>query len=394
MTGVAAPLAACSVAVWLYLLAFRGGFWRAGERLGPQPPATSPWPGVVAVVPARNEAKTVAAALQSLLAQDYPGAFSITLVDDASSDATAGIGRRLAASARAGERLAVIAASPLAPGWTGKVWALHQGLAAAAEAAPEARYVLLTDADIVHAPDTLRALVAKAETERRDLVSLLVRLNCERFWERFLTPALVFFFQKLYPFPYVNDDRRATAAAAGGCMLVRRQALERAGGLGAIRGALIDDCALARAIKLSGGRLWLGLAETSRSLRNYNRLAELWAMVARTAYTQLRHSPLLLFATIVAMGVTYLAPPLALASLPVHGDAGAAALAAVAWALMAWVYAPTVAFCRQPRVLAVLLPFAAAMFLAMTVDSAWRHWRGEGARWKGRHYRRGETGGV
>ncbi|MFQ5984278.1 MAG: glycosyltransferase [Alphaproteobacteria bacterium] len=385
--------AALSVAVWLYLVAFRGGFWRAGERLGPRLPAPSPWPGVVAVVPARNEAKTVAAALESLLAQDYPGFFSTILVDDASTDATIEIARRLAASVQAQGRLAVIAATPLPPGWTGKVWALHQGVARAAEVAPEARYVLLTDADIVHAPDTSRALVAKAEAERRDLVSLMVRLNCERIWERLLIPAFVFFFQKLHPFPYVNDERRPAAAAAGGCMLVRRETLQRVGGLGAVRGALIDDCALARAVKLSGGRLWLGLAETSRSLRTYNRLAELWAMVARTAYTQLRHSPLLLLATVVAMGVTYLAPPLVLAGLPAHGDDVAAVLATVAWALMAGAYAPTVAYYRQPRILAVLLPFAAALYLAMTVDSARRHWRGEGARWKGRHHSQGETGG-
>lgn len=389
-SAIATGLAAVSLAVWVYLIALRGGFWLANQRLGRCPPP-SRWPGAVAIVPARNEAGTVAAALQSLLAQDYPGPFAIILVDDASTDATVEIARRLAASGPAEGRLEVLSAPPLAPGWTGKLWALNHGVARASETAPTASYLFLTDADTVHAPTILGALVAKAEAERRDLVSLMVRLSCERPWERLLIPAFVFFFQKLYPFGRVSDDGRATAAAAGACILVRRRALERAGGLARIRAALIDDLALARAIKRAGGGLWLGLADASLSLRPYHRLADLWNMIARTAYAQLRYSPLLLVGCALAMGVTYLAPPAVLLALTLHESAPAVA-AALAWGLMAAAYAPTLAYYRQPRALALLLPLAAALFLAMTLDSARRYGRGEGGRWKARTHVRSAQG--
>ncbi len=392
-SAIATGLAALSLAVWVYLIALRGGFWLANQRLGRCPPP-SRWPGVVAILQARNEARTVAASLQSLLAQVYAGPFSIILVDDASTDATVKIARQLAASGPAGGRLEVLSAPPLAPGWTGKPWALSHGVVRAFETAPSASYLFLTDADTVHAPTTLGALVAKAEAEGRDLVSLLVRLHCERLWERLLIPAFVFFFQKLYPFGYVNDDGRGTAAAAGACIIVRRRALERAGGIDEIRAALIDDLALARAIKRTGGRLWLGLADASRSLRTYDRLADLWHMVARTAYAELRYSPPLLLGCVIAMGVTYLAPPLVLLALPLHSGALAAVAAALAWALMAAAYTPTLAYYRQPRALAVALPLAAALFLAMTLDSARRHGRGEGGRWKARTVGRNRRGGA
>ncbi len=388
-SDIATGLAAFSLAVWVYLIALRGGFWLANQRLGRCPPP-SRWPGAVAIVPARNEARTVAAALQSLLAQDYPGPFSIILVDDASTDATVEIARRLAASGPAEGRLEVLLAPPLSPGWTGKLWALNHGVTRASETAPSAAYLFFTDADTVHAPTILGARVAKAEAEQRDLVSLLVRLNCERLWDRLLIPAFVFFFQKLYPFGRVSDDRRRAAAAAGACILIRRTALERAGGLAAIQGALIDDLALARTIKRTGGRLWLGLADASLSLRTYDRLVDLWDMVARTAYAELRYSPLLLLGSAVAMGVTYLVPPAVLLTLPWHVSALAAVPATLAWALMAAAYAPTLAYYRQPRALAVLLPLAAALFLAMTLDSARRHGRGEGGRWKARTHRRNQ----
>ena len=388
-SDIATGLAAFSLAVWVYLIALRGGFWLANQRLGRCPPP-SRWPGAVAIVPARNEARTVTAALQSLLAQDYPGPFSIILVDDASTDATVKIARRLAASGPAEGRLEVLSAPPLSPGWTGKLWALNHGVTRASETAPSAAYLFFTDADTVHAPTILSTLVAKAEAEQRDLVSLMVRLSCERLWERLLIPAFVFFFQKLYPFGRVSDDRLSAAAAAGACILIRRRALERAGGLAGIHGALIDDLALARTIKRTGGRLWLGLADASLSLRTYDRLVDLWDMVARTAYAELRYSPLLLLGSAVAMGVTYLAPPAVLLTLPWHVSILAAVPATLAWALMAAAYAPTLAYYRQPRALALLLPLAAALFLAMTLDSARRHGRGEGGRWKARTHPRNQ----
>ena len=382
MTGAIVGIAALSLLAWIYLLGFRGGFWRLGERLDPSAPAPPSWPEVVAVVPARDEAPTIAACLESLLAQDYPGRLSVVLVDDNSGDGTGAIASRIAEADR---RVSVVAGSPLPAGWTGKPWALLQGVARAAETAPDARYYFFTDADVVHPPGTLRALVAKAESDGRELVSLMVRLNCATKWERLLIPAFVFFFRMLFPFAWVNDPARATAAAAGGCVLVRTSTLNRAGGLAAIRGTLIDDCALAHAIKRSGGRLWLGLAESSRSLRVYTRLSDVWGMVARTAYTQLRHSPLLLLATVLGMIVLHLAPPLTLAALPLHGSGPAAALAALAWLLMAAAYVPTVAYYRQPWPLAASLPVAAVLYVAMTVDSALRHWRGQGGGWKGRY---------
>ena len=285
-----------------------------------------------------------------------------------------------------------MSAPPLAGGWTGKLWALNHGTTRASEIAPSATYLFFTDADTVHAPTTLSALVAKAEAEGRDLVSLMVRLNCEALWERLLIPAFVFFFQKLYPFGHVNDDRLSAAAAAGACIIVRRSALGRAGGLANIRGALIDDLALARAIKRSGGRLWLGLADASLSLRAYDRLVDLWDMVARTAYAQLRYSPLLLLGCVIALGVTYLAPPAVLLALPLHSSALAAVPATLAWALMAVAYAPTLAYYRQRRAWAVLLPLAAAFFVIITLDSARRHGRGEGGRWKARTVGRNAQG--
>jgi len=338
----------------------------------------------VAVVPARNEAAHVAEAVASLLAQDYPGDFRVVLVDDASDDGTEEAARRGAAGS---DRLTVVPGRPLERGWTGKMWAVSQGLAAAERIAPDADYVLLTDADIAHDPRNLRRLVAKAEADGLDMASLMVRLRCRTVWERLLIPAFVFFFQKLYPFPRVNDPRRRTAAAAGGCMLVRRSALRRIGGVAAIRDAVIDDCALAAAIK-AGGRVWLGLADRHgpRSLRGYHDLPGIWHMVARTAYVQLRHSPWLLGGTLVGMAVLYLAPPAA-AFAGAHGrDAVAVVLGAAGWAAMWACYRPTVADYGQPVLAALALPVAAALYLGMTFDSARRTRAGRGAAWKGRTY--------
>jgi hopene-associated glycosyltransferase HpnB len=382
-SNLAALLAGLSLVGWLYLMLGRDAFWRAVPRLdaGAAPEPAS-WPEVVAVVPARDEAETIEAALVSLLAQDYPGELRIVVVDDHSADATPMIARRLREGAP--RPLEIVAAPPLPPGWSGKLWALAAGLRHAAAVAPGAPWRLLTDADIAHDPASLRRLVAKALAERLDLVSLMVRLRCASGWERLLMPAFVFFFQKLYPFPAVNDPSRRVAAAAGGCMLVRAEALAAAGGLAAIRGALIDDVALARLLKGRGGRIWLGLSSSTRSLRAYRTLGPIWAMVARTADTQLGHSLLLLGGTVLAMALLYLVPPLVLLATPLHRSVAAAIFAALAWALLAWAYRPTVRLYRLPAAWVLTLPLAALLFVAMTADSAVQHRRGRGGAWKGR----------
>lgn len=373
--SLAAGIGALALAIWIYLLIFRGGFWRV--RLDALPMAPAVWPEVIAVVPARDEAETIAAAIGSLLAQDYGGRFTIILVDDHSGDGTAAIARRAADGH--GDRLHVVAARPLPPGWTGKLWAVSEGLAAAERLAPDARHVLLTDADIVHAPDNLAGLVSRVAAGGLDLASLMVRLRCESSAERLLIPAFVFFFAMLYPFARVNRDNSPTAAAAGGCMLVRRSALARIGGVRAIRDRLIDDCALAAAIK-PGGPIWLGLADRTHSLRRYERPADIWAMIARTAYTQLRHSPVLLLVCALAMALTYLAPPV----LALAASGSASGLGWAAWFLMSASYLPMLRYYGRSPLWAPLLPVVALFYLGATLDSARQHWRGRGGQWKGR----------
>jgi hopene-associated glycosyltransferase HpnB len=327
---IIAVLAVISLLCWLHLCWGRSGFWRADHRLPAETPELQARPVVAAVIPARNEAESIGRAVRSLLAQDYPGVLRIVVVDDSSADGTRAEAERAAGSTG---RLLVIAAEVLPGGWTGKLWAVQQGVKLVAERWPETTYLLLTDADIEHHSANVRRLVAKGEIERRDLVSLMVRLRCQSFWERLLVPAFVFFFQKLYPFPRVNDSARPEAAAAGGCMLVRRRTLEAAGGIAAIRDRLIDDCALAARIK-SYGSIWLGLAEETRSLRPYPRLRDFWAMVARTAFTQLEHSPLQLAITVVMMSVIYLVPAIATGWGFWAGNLYATALGAVASLIM------------------------------------------------------------
>jgi hopene-associated glycosyltransferase HpnB len=309
----------------------------------------------------------------------------VILVDDHSDDATAAVARAAAARSRHPERFSLLPAAPLPNGWTGKLWALHQGTQAPAA---QADFIWLSDADIAQPPEALRRLVAKAEDEARDLVSLMVSLRCASLWERLLIPPFIYFFQKLYPFAWAKDPGKATAAAAGGCILLRRAALARIGGLAAIRDALIDDCALAAAVKASrpagGNGIWLGLATEARSLRPYAGLGEIWSMVARTAYTQLHHQPLLLAGTLLGMVLTYLVPPLVLLAYPWHHQAAAALAAGLAWLLMSLSLLPTLKLYGQPGWLAPLLPLAAGLYSAMTFDSAWRHWRGVGGQWKGR----------
>jgi hopene-associated glycosyltransferase HpnB len=363
-----------SLSLWAGMVMVHRRFWRADQRLE-EAGELETWPRVAAVIPARDEAATIGRTVTSLLAQDYPGELLVIVVDDNSDDGTA-------EAAGSNPRLRVVAGQPLAEGWTGKLWAVGQGVREAGEASG---YLLLTDADIEHDPGNVRRLVFKAEAEGRHLVSLMVKLRCESVWERLLIPAFVFFFLKLYPFPAVNDPHSRTAAAAGGCMLVRRETLAQAGGIDAIRSEVIDDCALARLIK-KRGPIWLGLATRTRSLRAYDGLAEIWDMVARTAYVQLRHSVPALAGTVVGMAVIYLVPPLAFAVGTALRDGALAAAGLLAWLVMALAYGPTLALYGRSVAWAVALPAAAGLYTLMTVSSAYRHWRGRGAAWKGRHY--------
>jgi squalene synthase HpnD len=374
---------------WAAMGLFRGRFWRADQRLEDAARDLDKWPEVVCVIPARDEAATIGLTVTSLLGQDYRGALSIIVVDDNSRDGTA-------AAVPTDARVTVVAGKPLPAGWTGKLWAVDQGLQKAASVAPGAEYVMLTDADIEHDPESLRRLVAKAG-EGLDLVSLMVLLKVGNFWERLLIPAFVFFFQKLYPFAWVNDPGKKTAAAAGGCMLVRRRALDGIGGVAAIKGQVIDDCALAAAIKDSGGSIWLGLTTKVRSIRAYEGLSDIWSMVTRTAFVQLRHSALMLACAVLAMSILYLAPPGFVFLGLVNGSAPQLALGFLAWALMAEAYRPTLTLYRLSSWRAWGLPLAALLYCAMTVDSARRHWRGGGGAWKGRSYRQnamGDSGDV
>lgn len=383
MSVVLVVLAGTGLAAWAYLVAFHGRFWLADQRLPKTPPAPEVWPAVTAVVPARDEADVIATAIGSLLTQDYPGAFDVVLVDDSSSDNTGEQARAASAALGAEDRLTVVTAPPLAEGWTGKMWAVAQGVEAAGQTPV---YLLLTDADIEHEAGILRRLVAHAEGDGRLLVSLMVKLHCTGFVERLLIPAFVFFFQKLYPFPVVNNPRSRMAGAAGGCILVKRKALKAGGGIPAIGNALIDDCALARRIKPQGP-IWLGLADGSRSIRPYDGLSGIWRMVARTAFTQLNHSIALLAGTVVGMLILYLLPPL----IAVFGLAGgywlAGGLATAATGLMWIAYLPTCRLYGSILPSLPLLPVAGALYTAMTIDSARRHYQGMGGGWKGRAYR-------
>ncbi|GAA4129657.1 glycosyltransferase [Streptomyces tunisiensis] len=376
-----------SLAAWLWLLLFQGWFWRTDVRL---PVSRDPdvWPDVCVVVPARDEASVLPASLPSLLAQDYPGRAEIFLVDDGSTDGTGDLARELA---RRQDGLALTVVTPGEPpsGWTGKLWAVRHGVELARARDPE--YLLLTDADIAHAPDSLRRLVAAARTGGFALVSQMARLRVESLWERLVVPAFVYFFAQLYPFRRITRPGSRTAAAAGGCVLLRADAAARARIPDAVRHAVIDDVAVARAVKRSGGRVWLGLADGVDSVRPYPRLRDLWRMVSRSAYAQLRHSPLLLVGTVAGLVLVYLVPPAAVAVGAAAGSVPCALLGAAAWLVMTGTYVPMLRYCRQPLWLAPLLPVTAFLYLLMTVDSAVQHRRGRGAAWKGRTYTRPET---
>ena len=379
-------LAAASLAAWTYLAAWRAGFWRSDVRLGEAPPPVA-WPEVAVLIPARNEADGVAEVIRAQMACDYPGAWSVTLVDDGSDDGTA----ELAFAAGRRDRLDIVTAPPPPKGWTGKIAAQRAGLARLSERRSGARYVLFTDADIAHAPDTLRRLVARAESEDLALVSLMAKLDARGPFASLLIPAFVYFFQKLYPFAASNDPHLNIAAAAGGCMLVRRDALAAAGGLDAIRASLIDDCALARAIKFSGPgaprKTFIGLADGEIvSLRDNRALSSLWSMVERSAFAQLGYSWLALAGSVLGMGLVYLVPPAATLLTPFHRDAMAGAAAAVAWLVMTTTYRPITRLYGQPSPSALLLPAAALVYMGMTISSALAHAHGRGGAWKGRTY--------
>ncbi|QKZ25263.1 glycosyltransferase [Streptomyces chartreusis] len=376
--------AAGSLAAWLWLLLCQGFFWRTDVRL-PQRTRPDEWPSVCVVVPARDEAAVLALSLPSLLAQDYPGRAEIFLIDDGSSDGTGELARELA---RRHGGLPLTVDSPGEPpaGWTGKLWAVRHGIGLARAREPE--YLLLTDADIAHAPDSLRELVAAARSGGFDAVSQMARLRVESLWERLVVPAFVYFFAQLYPFRRIGRKGSRTAAAAGGCVLLRAEAAERARIPAAIRHAVIDDVALARAVKRGGGHIWLGLAERVDSVRPYPRLGDLWRMVSRSAYAQLRHNPVVLAGTVAGLALVYLVPPVALVAGLAGGDTVTAACGGLAWLVMTGTYVPMLRYYGQPLWLAPLLPFTAFLYLLMTVDSAVQHYRGRGAAWKGRTYAR------
>ncbi|HSA93627.1 MAG TPA: glycosyltransferase [Terriglobales bacterium] len=372
-----------SVISWAYLLLGRGGFWRV-----PKPPAQgggtgSSQGGVAVVVPARDEAAVIAQSVQSLVQQTFGGPLHIFVVDDGSSDETASVAREAAGRAGKADALTVTEGRPVPSGWSGKVWALEQGVERARELQP--RFLLFTDADVVHAPESVATLVGQAERGGYDLASFMVKLRCQTPAEKLLIPAFVFFFFKLYPPTWIADARRDTAGAAGGCLLIRPEALERAGGLAAIRGEIIDDCALARAVKKTGGRVWLGLTPTTASIREYGSPAAIGRMISRTAFNQLQHSTLLLLGALAAMVATYLLPVALVAS----GRPLPTLLGTLAWGAMTAAYLPMVWFYGLAGWWALSLPLVALFYMGATVHSALQYWAGRGGEWKGRVQDRG-----
>jgi hopene-associated glycosyltransferase HpnB len=376
-------LTGLSLLVWIILVTSRDGFWKTDQRLPDVGDffQTHPAPPIVVVIPARNEAEMLPQSLRSLLKQTYPGKFSIVIVDDHSSDNTFQVARDL--SQDTDMDVVLVRGETLPEGWTGKLWALEQGLRVAATLEPE--YVLLTDADIFHGSTSLTTLVHQAVAQHCDLVSLMVRLRTKSFWERALIPAFVFFFAKLYPFRAVNNPNRSIGAAAGGCSLIRWAALEKIGGLASIRGALIDDCTLGQALKRNGN-IWLGLTTDTLSLRPYDSLASIWAMVSRSAYAQLNYSPLLLVGTVFGMAVVYGMPIVGLGFGWMQRDVWVFAMALLSYGLMTWAYLPIVRFYQQPSWMSLGLPGVAVLYLLMTLDSARQSMQGKGGAWKGRVY--------
>lgn len=374
---IALSLAAVAFAIWIYLVFARGGFWLCRERDDTREPLPAVPPQIAIVVPARNEAENIARSITSLLRQDYP-ALAVVLVDDDSTDGTAEIARKAAAALGKGDRLTVVTGNPLPPRWTGKLWAVKQGIAAAEEKFGP-KYLLLTDADIVHAPDTASWLVAHAETHSIVLTSLTARWRCENLPERVHIPAFIYYFAMLYPFAWVNRPDHPMAGAAGGCMLARADALRAAGGIDVIREALIDDCALAGAMKKQGPT-WLGLTNRVESIRPYTTWGDIRRMVARSAYAQLNYSPLQLIGCVAGLILTYLAPPL----MALFATGWAQIFGFAAWLLMAMSFQPILRFYRLSPLWGVALPAISFLFMLYTLDSAYQYFAGKGGTWKGR----------
>ena len=370
-------LAVICMAVWVYLLVGRGWFWlgpvRDAAQLVGRPDR---WPAVVVVIPARNESEVIASSVQSLLQQEYPGPLAIIVVDDDSSDDTAAVARHTA-TAVPNRQLTVITGKGPSEGWTGKLWALNQGIAAAEMSRPE--YLLLTDADIVHAPDMLAWLVAHALAGRFVLTSLMAKLRCQSLAERSHVPAFIYFFQMLFPFSWVCRPESKVAAAAGGCMLVRADALANIGGIASIHNALIDDCSLAAKLKTIGP-IWLGLTDRVRSVRPYDTLSDVRQMISRSAYAQLRYSPLLLAATTAGMAITFVIPPM----LAIFTTGLPRYLGLLTWLMMAISFMPTLRFYRVSRLWSITLPGIASLYLYYTLNSAYQYLRRRGGQWKGR----------
>jgi hopene-associated glycosyltransferase HpnB len=371
-------LAAICVAVWIYLICARGQFWRARAIDLPVQTRVSSWPAVAVVVPARNESVLIAQSLQSLLQQDYQGALSIIVVDDDSNDGTAVMALH-AARQRPDRQVTVVTSNGPPAGWTGKLWALREGIAAAERS--RADYVLLTDADIVHKADTLSWLVANSLAGGFVLTSLMAKLSCKTLVERIHMPAFVYFFQMLFPFLWVCQARSSVAAAAGGCMLIRADALALAGGVASIRNSQIDDCTLAARLKRVGP-IWLGLTNRVRSIRQCRTLSDVKQMISRSAYAQLRYSPLLLAVAALGMAVTFIIPPL----LVIFATGLPRYLGLAAWLAMAVSFVPMLRFYRLSPLWCAALPCIASLYLTYTFDSAYQHLRQRGGRWKGRVY--------
>ena len=371
--------------IWIYLLVFHHRFWLSNQVLKPGSQLRDgEWPDVVVIIPARNEAETIELVAKSHLENEYQGKLDLIVVDDQSSDGTGNLVRALGSN-----RAHVIEGKDLPSGWSGKLWAVNNGLEAAQEIAPNAAYVLLTDADIEHAPRTLSRLVAKAAQEEKVMVSIMAMLDARGFWGGLLMPAFIFFFQKLYPFPAINNPASAIGGAAGGCMLIERKTLDEIGGVETIKGDLIDDCALGKALKDPNGAkrsIWLGFDDGIVSLRDNRELHTIWKMVARTAFTQLKFSNLLLVGSVLGMALTYLAALMVIISLPLHGSNLAFFLGLLAYFGMVLAYVPTLRRYKKSWLWALILPLSAIVYMMMTISSALNHWRGRGGAWKGRTY--------
>ncbi|HEY0219890.1 MAG TPA: glycosyltransferase [Afipia sp.] len=373
-------LTSLALAIWVYLLLGRGGFWLTPkyDDLEPQPAAIS-WPAIAVVVAARNEADSIADCVASILQQPYPGLLSMVLIDDQSSDGTAELARKAAASVDAADRLTVLAGRELPSGWTGKMWAVHQGLDHVANWPEQPQFVLLTDADIVYSGDVVMRLVARAQTKNLAMASIMAKLRCVSFAERFLIPAFIFFFGMLYPFSWVARADHATAAAAGGCILARWSALQSIGGISSIRGALIDDCALGAKLKKQGP-VWLGFSHHVRSVRPAERIDEVGRMISRSAFAQLRYSVTILIGVMAAMALVFLIP----VAFALFGDGLNRVFAGVSWLLMALAFQPTLRYYEQSPLWGLALPAIALAYMVFTINSAYQHFRGRGGMWKGR----------